>query len=132
MQTVIIKDEKDIKGNSKVFDIDAGVELLLNFNRKTVMFEKDFKKLTKKQEGKDPEYQKKLVISFVKDHLFNIFKNEFLDKFYSNKEYLKLDPVILNTYIFGIFVVGHSKKFEENMIKTFAQIIKEMTDRMHT
>lgn len=131
METRIINNEKELLPNSIVIDIDKGIELLLEFNRKTVIFEKEFQKLTKKQNGKDPDFQKKLVLKFVKEKLLNIFKYEFLDKFYLKEEYKKLENEILLTYIFGIFVIGHSKKFENDIMSGYAKVIKEMSDRIY-
>ena len=130
METKVVDSmEKAQQENAIIYDIDYGVELIENFNRKTTRFEKEFKKLGKKQNGKNPEYQKKIVLKFVKNNLLPIWKNEVESKFWKAGEMDFLEKDVIATYVFGAFVTGHSKGLQQHMRTAFANILKEMTDR---
>jgi hypothetical protein len=133
MKSKIVTSVEEAKkeNNSVIIDLDEGVEYLFNFNKKTWPYAKKFKKLSRKFDGSNPELQKKKVLKFMKDELYNIFKNEFLDKFYKNKEYEVLDKDIIAVYIFGCFVEGHAKGVEIDLPTQFKLIIKELTDRIY-
>ena len=130
METKVVDSIEKIENeNALVYDIDHGVELVENFNRKSTRFEKEFKKLSKKQKGTDPNYQKKIVLKFVKNNLLPIWKNEVESKFWTAGEMDYLDNDVIYTYIFGAFVTGHSKGLQQHMRTAFANVLKEMTDR---
>lgn len=131
MQAKIVNsiEETESIENKIVYDIDNGVECVKNFIRKTVPLSKDFKKLVKKQEGRSEKDQKKLVFDFVNKNLKNTFNYEVSRNFFVNDELNFLNEEVLNTYIFGTFVTGHSKKLEENHDKIYARILLEMSTR---
>ena len=117
--------------NGIVIDLDKGVELLLNFNKKTITKSKKFKKIAKKFNGSNPELQKKKILKFMKDELYLIFRNEFLDKFYLNNEYEVLDKDIISVYIFGSFLEGHATTTKMDVPTQFKAIIVELTNRIY-
>ena len=117
--------------NGVIIDLDRGVELLMNFNKKGVTKAKKFKKFAKKFNGANPELQKKKVLKFMKDELYLTFKNEFLDKFYLNKEYEIIDKDIISTYIFGSFLEGHATTTNIDIPTQFKLIIVELTNRIY-
>jgi len=129
METKIVNKPEDAPLNSISYDIDHGIELLLEFNRQTTRFEKDFKKLTKKFKGADPEYQKKQVFKFVQAKLLPFWNTIVQPKFWKGSELDSLSSDTLSTYIFGVFVIGHSKALQQDMQEGFARTLKEMTDR---
>jgi len=131
METKILTSMEEAKeiDNGIVYDIDEGVQYLEEFNRKTTRFEKQFKKLGKKQNGRNPNQQKKLVYKFVEENLLPFWKTEVEQKFWKFKEMEFLEKDIIYTYIFGAFVTGHSKGLQQHMRTAFANILKEMTDR---
>jgi len=131
METKIVQslEEAEKVDNAMVYDIDKGVEYLNEFNRKTTRFEKEFKKLSKKQKGRDEAGQKKLVFKFVEEKLKPFWTIEVEEKFWKNGEMDYLDKETKATYIFGTFVVGHSKRLQQHMDTAFANVLKEMTDR---
>lgn len=122
-------EEAEKEKNGVIYDLDAGVVLLMNFNKKSVSKAKNFKKVGKKFNGADPERQKKEIFKFIDKELAPIFYNEFTSKFYKNDELEGLDKEIINTYIFGAFIEGHAKKLELNIPLMFKNLIKELTDR---
>jgi len=117
--------------NGIIIDLDKGVELLVAFNKKTVSKSKKFKKFAKKFNGANPELQKKKILKFMKDELYPIFKVEFLDKFYKNKEYEVLDKDIIATYIFGSFLEGHATTTKIDIPTQFKLITAELTNRIY-
>jgi len=122
-------EEAEKQKNGIIYDLDQGVVLLMNFNKKSVSKAKAFKKIAKKFNGADPEKQKKEIFKFINKELAPLFYNEFTSKFYKNDELDGLDKNILNTYIFGAFLEGHAKKLEVNIPTLFKNLIKELTDR---
>ena len=124
-------DEAYEEKNGIVIDLDKGVELLIEFNKKTVSRSKKFKKFAKKFNGANPELQKKKVLKFMKDELYLVYKNEFLDKFYLNKEYEVLDKDILSVYIFGSFLEGHATTTKIDIPTQFKLLIVELTNRIY-
>ena len=122
-------EEAETESNKIIYDLDAGVMLLMNFNKKCVGKAKDFKKIAKKFDGSDGNKQKKAIFKFIDKELAPIFYNEFTSKFYKNDELSHLDKEALNTYIFGSFIEGHAKKLEIDITLLFKNLIKEMTDR---
>ena len=130
METRIVSSLEEVGNESAlIYDIDNGVSLIENFNRKSSRFQKAFKKLSKKQKDTDPNYQKKIVFKFVKENLLPIWKQEVESKFWTTGEMDFLDKEVIYTYIFGAFVTGHSTGLQQNMRTAFANILKEMTDR---
>lgn len=117
--------------NGIVIDLDLGVELLRNFNKKTLSKAKEFKKYAKKFNGKNQEFQKNKVIKFMKEELYVFFQREFLDKFYLNKEYEVLDKDIIAVYIFGTFLEGHATTTQIDIPTQFKLVIVEMTQRIY-
>jgi hypothetical protein len=131
MQTKVVEtmEEAEKQENAMIYDIDKGVEYIEEFNRFTTRFEKEFKKLTKKQNGADPSFQQKLVFKFVKEKLYPFWKKEVESNFWKYGEMKYLEKETIYTYVFGAFVTGHSKGLQPHMRTAFANILKEMTDR---
>ncbi len=128
---MVVKSEEEAfkVENGIIIDLNKGIELLLEFNRKTVKFSKEFKKLVNKQKECDSAYQKKLCLKFVETNLFKIWEKEFGEIFFKD-DFKRLDKEILYTYIFGTFVIGHSKKTQENLGKLYARVIGEMATKI--
>jgi hypothetical protein len=133
MNSKIISSMEDAKkyDNAIIYDIDDGIELVKNFIKKTIPLAKEFKKVGKKQNGKDPFEQEKIVINFVKKFLFESFNKEFVDKFFINNELSYLEPKVLYIYIFGLFVIGHSKNLDANQTQeqVIARTLTELSSR---
>lgn len=122
-------EEAEKEENKVIYDLDEGVLLLMNFNKKSVTKSKDFKKIGKKYNGSSPEKQKQEILKYIDKELYPIFYNEFISKFYKNNELEKLDREVINTYIFGAFLEGHAKRLEMSIPVLFKNLIKELTDR---
>lgn len=131
MESKIVKDINEAKPNDLVYDIDLGVELLKDFLKKTSIHTKDFKKISKKMNGKDKEKQQKDLNKFCKEKLLNQWNFYFKDKFYVRNELAKLSEEIEYTYILGIFISGHSElpNIKNNLNKVLANSIYELTQR---
>lgn len=123
-----IEESKNFK-DATVYDIDFGIECVKSFVKKTIPFTKEFSKLAKKQNGKNPLEQEKLVLQFVKKNLLSFFETEVIEKFFKGDELSYLESKVLYTYIFGLYVIGHGKKLEENQDKGIARTLVEMSQR---
>lgn len=131
MQSKIVTDVNEAKPNDLIYDIDLGVDLLKDFLQKTSVHAKDFKKLSKKMDGKNKNKQQKDLNKFCKDKLLNQWNFYFKDKFYTRNELENLSEDIEYTYILGIFISGNSElpNIKNNLNKVLANSIYELTQR---
>lgn len=131
MKKKIVSDLKEAKPNDIIYDIDFGIELLKEFIKKTFLHTKDFKKLSKKMNGKDKEKQEKELHKFCKEKLLKQWNFIFSSKFYVRDEMLKIEDKVLYTYILGVFISGHSElpNVKNNLNKLLANTIYELTQR---
>jgi len=133
MESKLVTSMEDAKKqkNGIIVDLDKGVELLVQFNKKTISKSKQFKKFAKKFNGADPVLQKKKILKFIKEEIYPIYQKEFLDKFYENKEYEILDIDVLATYTFGSFIEGHATTSKIDIPTQFKLITAELTNRIY-
>lgn len=133
MEKKIVNDLNEAKENDIVYDIDFALELLKEFIKKTFIHTKDFKKLSKKMNGKDKEKQEKELHKFCKEKLLNQWNYIFSSKFYSRNELENIEDKILYTYILGVFISGHSElpNIKNNINKILANSIYELTERVY-
>ena len=118
--------------NETVIDLDAGVELIVDFNTKTTTQAREFRKLSKKLQNKDDAYKQKGIIKFIKKEVFPAYKVEFLDKFYKGGEYEVLDEKVLLTYCFGAFLGAHATNSQMDFPAMLKMLIIEMTNRIYS
>jgi len=117
--------------NRKVIDLDEAVELLMNFNTKSIPYAKKFKNMSSKFNGSNPKGQEKKAKKFAIDNLLPIFESEFLIKFYPNKEYQILDKNIIAIYILGCFIEGHATTTKIDIDKQFKLLTVELTNNIY-
>lgn len=129
-KTKIVQSETEANGNEVVYDIEKGVEALNDFIKDTFSHTKDYYKLTKKMNGKDPNSQKKLSYKFCKNNLKGKFVSRIEDSFFKNKELDYIPEEKLNVYILGVFIVGNSReeKMKANKDTIFAKVLREICE----
>lgn len=129
IKTVQSMEEAKKTENAIIYDIDSGIELVKIFIKKNLVHAKEFKKLGKKQDGKNPLEQEKLVLQFVKKNLKESFKKEVSNEFFKHDELSYLDEKIVNTYIFGLFIVANGRNIEGNQDQIIARTLRELSAR---
>lgn len=120
---------EEVKENEIVYDIDQGILAVKEFLKKTTIHTKEYKKLTKKMDGANPEKQKKELHKFAKEKLENTFK--FVMKDYFKLGELDMAPEIIQTYVSGLFIIGNTndKNIKPNIDKIIAHSLYEMSKR---
>ena len=119
------------KKENRVYDIDLGIKCLNNFIKRTISYRKNYKKLTKKMDGKNPAQQKKDNFKFARKYLLKDFKSSVVDVFFTNDEMSYLSEEDVFTYILGVFIAGNSQEpnIKNNINKIYAKVLQELCER---
>ena len=109
----------------KEFSQEERQEFMQNFIRKTRRHTKPFFKVAKKAKGKNPSQNKK-VLAFIEENIMPTWKEEVENKLLGEKTLDSLPQKDRLTYVFGAFVMGHSRELQTKIRDMYENLFKEL------
>ena len=109
------------------FTPEERYEFMQNFVRKTRRFTKPFFKIAKKSKGKDPSQNKK-VLAFIEENIRPVWKAEVEDKLWGDKTLEPIPEKDRLTYIFGAFIMGHSRELQTRIQDMYENLFRELEE----